>query len=115
MFNTLRTAIAAGFLGFAALAAPVEAQEVDFHLGNGDGRIGIHLGDGFSRHHFRDDFGWHGRGCTPERALYKARRLGLNRARIDYVSRGRIGIVGRSNGERVHLTFARAPRCPVIG
>ena len=116
MFNKLRTVVAAGFLGLAALAAPAEAQVVDFHFGSGDGRIGVHIGDGFSRrHHFRDDFGWRGRGCTPERALDKARRLGVRRARIDFVGRGRIGVVGRSNGERVHLTFARAPRCPIIG
>ena len=114
MLNTLRIITVAGFLGIAVLAAaPAEAQVVDLHFGGGDGRIGVHIGT--SRHYFRDDY-WRGeRRCTPERALYKARRLGVHRARIDFVGRHEIGIVGRSGGERVYVTFARAPHCPVIG
>jgi len=31
------------------------------------------------------------------------------------MSRRTISIVGRSRGERVYITFARAPSCPIVG
>ncbi len=41
--------------------------------------------------------------------------MGVRRARIADVSRRTITVVGRSHGDRAVVTFARAPRCPVIG
>lgn len=56
------------------------------------------------------------RRCTPDRALDKADRMGVRRARIDSVGRRTIEVRGRSrNGERVHITFGRSRNCPVIG
>ncbi|MFC3208737.1 hypothetical protein [Aquamicrobium soli] len=57
------------------------------------------------------------RGCTPERALYKAERMGIRRARIVDVGRRTIDVVGRSRyGNRVVVTFDRRDRrCGVIG
>ena len=118
MFNVLKTAAIAGLISLCALVAAAPAQADALYLKFGDGghaRFGVHIGDGLHyRRYYRDEFR-HERRCTPERALQKARRIGVNRARIDFVSRRAIGIVGRSRGERVYLTFARSPRCPIIG
>ncbi len=57
------------------------------------------------------------RSCTPDRALYKAERMGIRRARIANVGRRTIDVVGRSrHGNRVVVTFDRRDRrCGVIG
>ena len=55
------------------------------------------------------------RGCTPDRALRKAERMGIRRARVVDVDRRSIEIRGRDrDGERVYVTFGRRDRsCPV--
>jgi hypothetical protein len=112
-FNAFRTAALAGLVGLTAfVAAPAQAGDVKIRLGHHVG-FGVYIGDGYSRDH-GDDFRWRKR-CTVDRALFKARRIGVRHARIDYVTRSEIGVVGRSRGERVRITFARAPHCPVIG
>ena len=131
MFNTIKTAAIAGLVGLTALAAvPAQADNgVILRFGN-DG-VGVYQGDnGRSyrrdryreeyrddqyRDEYRDEFRRSERRCTPERALYKAQRIGVHRARIADVSRRTISVVGRSRGERVYITFARAPSCPIIG
>ena len=57
--------------------------------------------------------GWD-RGCTPDRAVDKAYRMGLHRPRVVDMDRRTIDVAGWQDGERVRLTFARAPRCPVL-
>ena len=53
--------------------------------------------------------------CTEDRALDKAERLGIRRARIDDTSRRTISVRGRDRyGDRVEITFGRAPNCPVL-
>jgi hypothetical protein len=56
---------------------------------------------------------WEKRGeCSPERALRKARRMGIYRARIERMGRRSIEVRGRSEGERVSVRFDRwDPRC----
>lgn len=60
----------------------------------------------------RDDY-----GCSPHRALRKADRMGIRRARILDVGRRTIEVGGRDRrGERVVVTFGRRDRsCPVLG
>lgn len=41
--------------------------------------------------------------------------MGVRRARVEDVSRHSITIRGRSRGDRIWLTFARARGCPIIG
>ena len=119
MFTTLRTAVIAGLVGLTALAA-VPAKADGFYLQLGDGDAGVYRGESgrtyYRRDRYRDEYrGEYEHRCTPERALYKAERIGVRRARIADVSRRTISIVGRSRGERVYVTFARAPSCPIIG
>jgi hypothetical protein len=62
-----------------------------------------------------DNRGWARRECSPERALYKAERMGIRRARIVDVGRRTIDVRGRTRyGERVIVSFGRWDRgCPV--
>lgn len=110
MSSTLKTVAIAGLLGLATLSAtPAKAEALYLNFGGPDPHF---VGHG---ENYRDEYWRSQRRCTPERALYKAQRIGVHRARLDYVSKRRIGIIGRSRGERVYLTFARAPNCPIIG
>jgi len=56
------------------------------------------------------------RGCTPDRALRKAERMGIRRARIIDVGRRTIDVSGRDRrGNRVVVEFGRRDRsCPVF-
>jgi hypothetical protein len=65
------------------------------------------------RHDYRDDRrgGW---GCTPYRAVDKAERYGVRRARVIDVSRRTITVAGRKWGNPVRMTFGRAPSCPIV-
>ena len=119
MLTTLKTAVIAGLIGLSALAA-VPAKADNIYLGFGDrhndSRFGVYVGNEGGRYYHRDR--WDDRraqSCTPDRALFKAERMGIRRARIDYVTPRRIGVVGRSRGDWVNVTFARVPGCPVIG
>lgn len=113
MLRTLKTAVLLAMIGLTALAgAPAAAQAEGLYLNfGGNSRAGIHFDDDYRpvvRHHGRD------RGCSVDRALNKAERMGLRRARVVDVSRRTITVAGRQYGDRVAVTFARAPRCPVI-
>jgi hypothetical protein len=55
------------------------------------------------------------RSCSEGRALDKAERMGIQRARIVSAGRRTIEIRGRSfEGERVYVTFGRERGCPVL-
>lgn len=128
MFKILKTATLSAMIGLGGLAAmPANAlaDGIYLNLGNGGADLGVHVRDGYrndrwERHDRRDrDDRWERRyerrGCTPDRALDKADRMGLRRARVVDVSRRTITVSGRKWHNRVHVTFARAPSCPVIG
>jgi hypothetical protein len=113
MFSILKTAVVAGMIGFAALAAaPAEADALYVNFGHHHAGFSVRIGGGDD---YRNDYWRSGRRCSPERALYKAERMGVHRARVDYVSQRKIGVTGRAHGEQVYLTFARMPGCPIIG
>jgi hypothetical protein len=55
------------------------------------------------------------RFCTEDRALDKAERMGIRRARVVSANRRVIEVRGRDRfGERVGVAFARDPRCSVL-
>jgi hypothetical protein len=136
MLNEIKIAAASALIGLGAITAlPASAQEsgIYLHLGGGD-EPGTYFGDHVPRDYrygddYRDDRRWDrerwdrdrwdrdrwARSCTPDRALDKAERMGIYRARIADVDGRTITVRGRSRGERVYITFARAPRCPIIG
>ncbi|WP_054309166.1 hypothetical protein [Mesorhizobium sp. 1M-11] len=63
-----------------------------------------------------DDDGYRRRECSPDRALDKAERMGVRRARVVGVGRRTIEVRGIArSGERVRLIFGRRdPRCPLM-
>jgi hypothetical protein len=118
MLNTLKTMTLAGLIGLSSLAAmPAHADGIYLNFGDrhDEGGVGLYLGEnGRAHRHWDGDWRRSG-GCSPDRALDKADRMGIHRARIDFVTDRRIGVIGRSHGDMVSVTFARAPGCPVIG
>ncbi|MEO9337170.1 hypothetical protein ABFT80_07020 [Mesorhizobium sp. SB112] len=119
---------------FAAGTAPVSAQELRLDLSGRDGptirlrdrcdpryeRCGDRR-DGYDRREDRRDRREdrrdrrEARVCSEGRALEKAERMGLRRARIESAGRRSIEVRGRArNGERVIVSIGRAPNCPVL-
>ena len=69
----------------------------------------------YYRDGYRDDRRYSMRGCTEGRALNKAERMGIRRARIADVGRRTIEVRGRDRyGERIYVTFGRQPSCPIL-
>jgi hypothetical protein len=113
--TALSAMIAAGAL--SAVTAGAQAEGLYLNFGDGGARAGFHVGDdygdGFRRRDGWREQGWR-RGCSPERALDKADRMGLHRVRIVDVDRRTITVAGRQYGDRVTVTFGRGPHCPVL-
>ncbi len=100
--------------GISATASTAAASDRGFGI-NGNG-IYVQY---YDRHRDRDrDRDWrrhHGRpGCSPERALNKAERMGLRRVRIADMSRRAVVVVGRDRNGRDRVVFANERGCPVI-
>lgn len=122
MFNTIRIAALSALVGLGALAAvPATAQADGMYLnfGQGEPRVGVYVGDSNRGRGWDDDRrGYHDRRwdryCSPDRALDKADRMGVRRARVVDVDRRTISVVGRKYGERIRLTFARSQGCPIV-
>ena len=118
MFASLKTAAVSAMVAFSTLAAiPATAQAEGLYLnfgGKHDG-FGVVIGQDGQRWHKRDRWDRRPARCTPDQALDKAERIGVRRARIADVDNRTITVSGRSRGDRVYITFARAPRCPIIG
>jgi hypothetical protein len=112
MFNTIRTATLSALIGLGTLAAiPAHADSIYLGFGNNnDPRVGVYSGDDNGFHRERD---WR-RSCSPDRALDKAERMGLHRARIVDIDRRTVKVAGRQNGDRVVIVFANDRGCPVI-
>ncbi|QPC91432.1 hypothetical protein [Mesorhizobium sp. INR15] len=117
MFNTIKTAALSALVGLGTLAAvPAHADSLYLGFGNNnDQRFGVYQGDNSDYRDRRDDRrgDWR-RGCSPDRALDKAERMGLYRARIVDVSRRTVKVVGRQDGDRVVIVFANERGCPII-
>ena len=105
----------------AGLPLPASAQDIELQIG----RDGLRLGDrcnpryeecyGRDNYRYRDDRRSMQRICTEDRALGKAERMGIRRARIADSGRRTIEISGRDRyGDRVRVTFGREPSCPVL-
>jgi hypothetical protein len=113
--STLKTAALSLLIGFGALSAmpaAANASGIYFEFGNGPRAEHGFRPDGHRRHY--RDHGWRRDFCSPRRAVHKARRMGLHRARVARVGHRRSVVRGHRHGYRARIVFARAPRCPVI-
>jgi hypothetical protein len=127
MLNTIKTMALSALIGFGALAAvPVAAQADGIYLnfgGQNDHRFGVYAGDNDGIRHVRrdKDRNWdrdrarHWRSsCSPNRALDKAERMGLRRARIVNMNRRAVRVAGFKFGTRVTVAFANDRGCPIL-
>lgn len=116
MYSKIKTAALSALISLGALAAlPATAQADSIYFGFGTHRPGVDFfigsHDGRVRHWDRRDYR---RDCTPRRAVNKAERMGLRHVYVRNINRNRIRVEGRDHGDRVRVTFARAPGCPVL-
>ncbi|PBC03663.1 hypothetical protein [Mesorhizobium sp. WSM3860] len=113
MFNQIKTAALSALVGLGTLGAiPAHADSLYLGFGNNhDPRFGVYTGDDDG---YRRDRDWRRRGCSPDRALDKAERMGLHRVRIVDISRRTVKVAGRQYGDRVVVVFANERGCPVI-
>lgn len=120
MFKFLKTAALSAIVGLGVFAAAPASAQSGVYLGIGGGHPGPHVGIWFgdSGHSYRrphhPDYGWHRPGCHPHQAVGKASRMGVRGARVIDVDRRAIRVAGHRYRDRVMVTFARAPGCPVI-
>jgi hypothetical protein len=113
-------ALAMGLTGLPLLSYAASAQDLELNLGdNGGPKLRMreacdpNVQDCYARDRYMDR--GEGRGCTEDRALDKAERMGIRHVRIEDAGRRTIDVRGRDrDGERVMLTFARAPGCPLL-
>ncbi|PTE07039.1 hypothetical protein [Mesorhizobium helmanticense] len=115
MFNTIKTATLSALIGLGTLAAiPAHADSIYLGFGNdNDPRVGVYSGDDGYRREHRRDRDWR-RSCSPERAVNKAERMGLRRARLIDINRRTVKVAGRQYGDRVVVVFANERGCPIL-
>lgn len=112
MFSTIRTAALSALVGLGTLAAvPAHADSIYLGFGNNnDPRVGVYTGDDDG---YRRDRYWR-RSCSPERAVNKAERMGVRRARLIDINRRTVKVAGRQYGDRVVIVFANERGCPIL-
>jgi hypothetical protein len=117
MFSTIRNATLSALVGLGALAAlpaTAQAESIYFGFGGGHNRPGVEFFVGGNGHAYRPGRHHVRRDCTPRRAVNKASRMGLRNVYVRNNNPNRIRVEGRKRGERIRITFAKAPGCPVI-
>jgi hypothetical protein len=125
MFKSVKTVLLSLAIGVGAIAGASTAAQAGTglynHSNQGDVMQIDHRGHHRPPHwrpqhwrpsHHRPPMDW--RRCTPQRAAWKADRLGLNRVRVLAVTPRTITVQGRRYGDRHRIVFGRAAHCPVI-
>ncbi len=102
----------------ATPAFDASAQDFDVEIGRGGVRVerdcNPRYEECYRSERYRDHYDERPR-CTEGRALRKAERMGVHRARITEVGRRTIEVRGRDRyGERIYIVFGRHPSCPVL-
>jgi len=118
MLKMIRTAVLSAVIGLGGIAAiPATAQADGLYInfgGNGPGYATSVQYRGHDRHH-----GWHRdhrrpAACTAGRAINKAERMGIRRARVVDANRRVVKVAGRKYNQRVMVTFANQRGCPIL-
>jgi hypothetical protein len=119
-FDMRNVLIGCALFAGASMVLPMQAaaQDLELEIGRDGLRIERECNPryedcfrGERRREFYDDRP----RCSEGRALRKAERMGIRRARIDAVGRRTIEVRGRDRyGERIYITFGRHPGCPVL-
>ena len=125
-FEMRNILIGCALLASATMAVPVQAsaQDIELEIGRDGLRIERDCNPryedcyrGERRGYYDDRRGYYDDRprCSERRALRKAERMGIRRARIADVGRRTIDVRGRDRyGERIYVTFGRQPSCPIL-
>lgn len=105
MFATTRTLALSALVAFSALAAAPSVANA------GDIKIDIHFGGGFG--HVLGPGGWGPKHCTPGKALYKAKSMGLKKAYVSKANWTGVVVKGKKFGQKKVIAFGKAPHCPI--
>lgn len=111
MFTKIKTAALSAIIAFGALAAAPAAANADslyVTYQNGNVDFGIKVGNGYSGYN-----GYGYKACTSGKALHKAKWMGVKKAYVAAVTKKKIVIAGKKNGHNTHVTFGKAPNCPI--
>ncbi|MCY0096087.1 hypothetical protein [Hoeflea ulvae] len=128
MTNPIRTALAAlvvAAAGIAASAPAANAGGIGFELsiGGPSGAIVVRDHDrrgGWNRFEGHRNDRWNrghrgGRSaCKPQRAVSKARHMGVRRAEVIRANHNRVVVAGVRHHRSVRVVFANDRNCPVI-
>jgi len=115
---TTAAAIGVAVSGMGMTASPVSAQDLELRIDRGGPSVRL-LDDCDPRYEecrsSRREVRRERRGCSEGRALDKAERMGLRRARVVSAGRRTIDVGGRDRyGDRTIVTFGRQSGCPVL-
>lgn len=122
MQNSITKVAMAALIGLGSISfapVPVHAQDLELEIGREGPRIRLRdecdPGREYCGEPNRRERREERRSCTEGRALDKADRMGIRRARIVSAGRRVIEVGGRDEyGDRVVISFGRAPNCPVL-
>lgn len=102
----------------AAMPLQASAQDLELQIGPDGLRIDRDCNPRYEDCYYGDrrrEFYDERPRCSEGRALRKAERMGIRRARIADVGRRTIEVRGRDRyGDRIYVTFGRQPSCPVL-
>ena len=116
MFKKIKIVALSAVIGLGALAAaPATAQAYSFYFGITPNGPSFGFQSDSSRRHWGGHRRYQRQSCNSHRALRKADNMGIHRARVRNENRHVIRVSGRKHGQRVAITFAKAPNCPVVG
>ncbi len=108
MLSKTRTLALSALIAFSAIAAAPSAANA------GDIKIDIHFGAGFGPGFgFGPGYGNGPQHCTPGKALYKAKSMGLKKAYVAKASWKGVVVKGKKFGQHKTIAFGKAPYCPV--
>jgi hypothetical protein len=108
MFNKTKTLALSALIAFSAIAAGPSAANA------GDIKIDVHFGTGFGPGFgFGPGYGYGYKHCSPGKALYKAKSMGLKKAYVAKANWKGVTVKGKKFGQKKIVAFGSAPNCPV--
>lgn len=108
MLNKAKTLALSALIAFSAIAAAPSAANA------GDIKIDVHFGSGFGPGFgFGPGYGYGYKHCTPGKALYKAKSMGLKKAYVAKANWNGVVVKGKKFGHKKVVAFGNAPFCPV--
>lgn len=112
MLNKTKTLALSALIAFSAIAAAPSAAnagdiKIDVHFGAGFGP-GFGFGPGYGY-----GYGYGYKHCTPGKALYKAKSMGLKKAYVAKANWNGVVVKGKKFGHKKVVAFGNAPFCPV--